>query len=290
MPVHKDSNGITIAGPNVEFWTKRVLGRGAFGKVYEGIYNGKPCAVKILNEVAMELISDLPPGSSDGQVSRKAIESFTKEGDCLKQIDHPNVVKLYDIRPYPKGDYPVLVMEKLNCSLTGFFISPDGQNISLSVQLSISCDVSSALEYLHANKIIHRDLCGDNILLNTQTPIPVAKVSDFGMSRILKDFERMSTRLTTIVGQRAACYPPELHDDPESYDMSIDIFMFGVVMLQIVSKLSYVKSLKHRRKLISELSENHALTKHIQLCMDLEKKNRPTAEGIHTELKKEITT
>ena len=265
-----------------------MLGRGAFGKVYEGLYNGKPCAVKILNEVAMELISDLPPGSSDGQVSRKAIESFTKEGDCLKQIDHPNVVKLYDIRPYPKGDYPVLVMEKLNCSLTGFFISPDGQNISLSVQLSISCDVSSALEYLHANKIIHRDLCGDNILLNTQTPIPVAKVSDFGMSRILKDFERMSTRLTTIVGQRASCYPPELHEDPESYDMSIDIFMFGVVMLQIVSKLSHVKSLKHRRELISKLSENHALTKHIQHCMDLEKMKRPTAEGIHTELKKEI--
>jgi serine/threonine protein kinase len=289
MPVNKDSaDGVSIAGPNVKFWTKRWLGGGAFGKVYEGLYGGKPCAVKILNEVAMELISDLPPGSSDGQVSQMAIESFTKEGDCLKRIDHPNVVKLYDIRPYPKGDYPVIVMEKLNCSLTDFFTPPGGQNISLSVQLSISCNVASALEYLHANKIIHRDLCGDNILLDTQTPTPVAKVSDFGMSRILKDFERMSTRLTALNGHRAACYPPELQDDPESYDMSVDIFMFGVVMLQIIYQLPYVKSPRRRRELINELSESHALTEHIQHCMDLEKNKRPKAKGIHTELKKEF--
>ena len=288
MPAHKDSDGITIAGPNVKFWTKLVLGGGAFGKVYEGLYDGKPCAVKILNEVAMELISDLPPGSSDGQVLQKAIESFTKEGDCLKRIDHPNIVKLYDVRTYPKGDYPVIVMEKLSCSLTGFFTPPGGQNISSLVQLSISCDVASALEYLHHNKIIHRDLCGDNILLDTRTPTPIAKVSDFGMSRILKDFERMSTKLTAIIGHRAACYPPELHEDPESYDMSIDIFMFGVVMLQTAYKIPYVKSPRCRRELISELSESHTLKKHIQHCVDLEKNKRPTAKEIHTELKKKF--
>ena len=129
---------------------------------------------------------------------------------------------------------------------------------------------------------------GDNILLDTKTSTPVAKVSDFGMSKILKDFEKMSTRLTAIIGHRAACYPPELQDDPESYDMSIDIFMFGVVMLQIVHQLPYVKSPRLRRELVSELSESHALTKHIQHCVDLEKNKRPEAKGIHTELKKKF--
>ena len=265
-----------------------MLGRGAFGKVYEGLYDGNPCAVKILNEVAMELASDLPAGpSADDEILQKAIDSFIKEGECLKQVDHQNVVKLYDFCTYPKGNYPVIAMEKLSCSLTCFFMSPGGQDISLLVQLSLTCDVASALEYLHRNKIIHRDLRGDNILLNTQTPngMPVAKVSDFGMSRILKNFERMSAKLTSIIGH-PPCYPPELLEDPSSYDMSIDIFMFGVVMLQIAHKISCVESQKHRRELINELSESHALKKYIQRCVEVEKKKRPEAEEVHTELKK----
>ena len=264
-----------------------MLGVGAFGKVFEGLHDGKPCAVKILNDVAMELISEIPTSLRDERTLQKAIDSFTKEGECLKQIKHKNIVKLYDIRPYPKGNYPVIVMEKLSCNLSDFFTPPDRQDVSLLMQLSFSCNVASALEYLHHHRIIHRDLCGDNILLDKEATIPVAKVSDFGMSRILKDFERMSTRLTSLAAhQRLAYYPPEVHDDPESYDMSIDIFMFGVVMLQIAHKIPYVKSPKCRRERIDELSESHALKKHIQGCIETEKNKRPTAKEVHTELKK----
>ena len=265
-----------------------MLGGGAFGKVYEGLHDGKPCAVKILNEVAMELISELPTSSRNEPMLQKAIDSFTREGECLKLLKHKNIVKLYDIRPYPKGNYPVIVMEKLSCSLSDFFTPPHEQNVSPLIQLSFSCNVASALEYLHHHNIIHRDLCGDNILLDKDPPnvIPVAKVSDFGMSRILKDFERMSTKLTAIVGHRAAYYPPEVHDDPESYDMTIDIFMFGVIMLQIAHKIPYVKSPKRRRECVEELSESHVLKKHIQHCIKMERNQRPTAKVVHTELKK----
>ena len=117
---------------------------------------------------------------------------------------------------------------------------PNEQEISELVQLSISCDIAAALDYLQQTGIIHRDLCSDNVLLQVsgrRGPIPViAKTSDFGMSRILKHFDRMSAKLTLIAGYWAAYYPPELRDDLESYDESIDIFMFGVVMMQLLAE------------------------------------------------------
>ena len=235
--------------------------------MYEGVFNGTPCAVKILNEVAMMLMSDLPTSERDVEQQAKHIK---KEGDCLERLDHEHVVKLFDIRTYSEGSYPVLVMEKLDCNLTSY-LSHGGRDMNIIVQASISCDIASALDYLRQNGIIHRDLCSDNILLKVseiQKPVPViAKVSDFGMSRILKHFDRMSSKLTSIAGHRVAYYPPELHDDPGSYNESIDIYMFGVVMTQIACQVSEIKSPRHRRELIRELSESSVLKKHIERCV-----------------------
>ena len=287
VPVtQQDPNEVQIDAPNATFNKQRVLGTGAFGKVYEGRFDGILCAIKILNEVAMLLMTDLQ--TSDRQVEQQA-EHIKKEGDCLKRIDHDHIVKLYDIRTF-KG-FPVLIMEKMDRSLTSYLsMTPKGQEISVLVQLSISCDIASALDYLRQNGIIHRDLCSDNILLKSsegQGPVTIiAKVSDFGMSRILKHFDRMSTKLTSIAGHRVAYYPPELQEDPESYDESIDIYMFGVVMTQIAHRIPEIKSLKHRRELIHEMSESCVLKKHIEHCIDLEKNKRPSPKDIYTELKK----
>lgn len=284
-----DSSGISIPATEVKFWTgpDHVLGKGAFGKVFSGQFGETPCAVKILNEVAMSLVSELPLHCSSGsEIDKRAKHSFLKEGSCLKRIDHKNVVKIYDVRAYPKGDYPVLIMEKLDCSLSTYLASLTS-DVYPFVQLSLSCDVASALEYLQLHGIIHRDLCSDNVLLDKKSDIPVAKVSDFGMSKILKNFERMSTTLTAIDGHRAAYYPPEMLEDPESYDKSIDVFMLGVIMTQISFKCPQVSSVKKRKSLIADLKESHILKKHIECCVVNQQNERPPAKDVCTALRKD---
>ena len=208
----------------------------------------------------MQLISDLPTGPCDDTIRRKAIQNFTKECSCLMTINHPNIVKLIDIRTYDKGNFPVLIMERLDYSLTAYFKQHSNQNMDHSVLLSICCDVASALNYLHENRIVHCDICGNNILLilDSQT-VREAKVSDFGMSRILRDFEEMSTTLTTIDGHHAAYYSPELQDDYGSSDSSIDIYMFGVLMLQIAHGILCVKLRIEHKGLVQKFSERHVL-------------------------------
>ena len=280
-----NQNEVVLPGPSISFWKDKELGRGAFATVYEGVFNNERCAVKILNQVAMHLISDLPTGPCDDAIQRKAVQSFTRECSCLMTINHPNVVKLIDVRTYDKGNFPVLIMERLDCSLTSYFMRPN-QTMEHSVQLSICCDVASALNYLHENRIVHRDICGNNILLILDDQsVQKAKVSDFGMSRILKDFEKMSTTLTAIEGHRAAYYPPELQDECGSSDSSIDIYMFGVLMLQIAHGIRCVTSRRERKDLIQKLSERHVLKSSIMWCTELEKNKRPSASSIHASIK-----
>ena len=281
-----DQDKVVLPGPSISFWKNRVLGRGAFATVYEGVFNSECCAVKILNQVAMHLISDLPTGPCDDPIQRKAVQSFTKECSCLMTINHPNVVRLIDVRTYEKGNFPVLIMEKLDCSLTAYFKQHPNQNMEHSVLLLICCDVASALNYLHKNRIVHRDICGNNILLRLDSQsVREAKVSDFGMSRILKDFEGMSTTLTAIEGHRAAYYPPELQDECGSSDSSIDIYMFGVLMLQIAHGIPCVRSRIERKELIQKLSDRHVLKASIMWCTELEKNKRPTAKNVHASIK-----
>ena len=281
-------NEITITAPIVTFIPAKecILGCGVFGKVYEGKCDGKPCAIKILNEVAMNLISGLPLSSSDDKIQQQAKSTFKNERDTLVRIKHDNVVALYDFRFYPKGDYPVLIMEKMECSLTQYFKQREIL-VSQLAQVSICCDVASALDYLQKNGIVHRDLCSDNVLLNSTKngSTPIAKVSDFGMSRILPNFERMSAKLTGIVGGRTAYYPPEIQEDPESYDKSIDVFMFGVVMTQVAHCMPEIVSIKKRKELIAELPESHIMKSLIVQCVEVEQNKRPSPQVIHLELR-----
>ncbi len=63
-------------------------------------------------------------------------------------------------------------------------------------QISLSKDVSCGLAYIHSKQIIHCDLCGDNILLQLTQPVPIANISDFGISRFYD-----SSKLILVLSQ-----------------------------------------------------------------------------------------
>ncbi len=92
-----------------------------------------------------------------------------------------------------------------------------GEVLSSEYEISLSKDLSCGLAYIHSKQIIHRDLCGDNVLLNLTRPVLVAKISDFGMSR-LYDPSKLSATLTAI-GHRRGYLPTEAFRlEEEKYD------------------------------------------------------------------------
>ena len=126
-------------------------------------------------------------------------------------------------------------MELMDCSLQHYL--KEGSILPLFKQVNLCQDVSKGLAFLHDNSIIHHDLCDDNILLILTCPQPKAKISDFGMSRLLPE-DYVTTTLTSI-GHRAVYLPPEASEDPSRYSYTLDIYSFGVVATQIVQSKSH---------------------------------------------------
>ena len=234
------NNTDTVIIGDLTIFSRKNLGNGYFGAVFEGQWCQKPCAVKVLNPLGQEFLTGLPI-TQQNNVQEEALLKFKQECDFMKSYEHPNIVTYYSTVFYPGCNLPVLVMELMQTSLRKYINK--GAVMSTRTQVSLSCDIASALEFLHDRGLVHRDLCGDNILLNYyDQDIPVAKVSDFGISRVVVKPEQLSHSLTAL-GHRPGYLPPEASSvDPTDYDSSLDIFMFGVVMTQIASNVPTVDS------------------------------------------------
>ncbi len=219
---------------------KQRLGSGAFGVVFKGKYRGKMCAVKILIYEAIEMEMEIPMGES--KETSKA--SITRECELLESLQHPNIVQFLSTAKHPNSS-TILVVELMDCNLRSYFSGLDEESLTSEREISLSKDMACGLAYIHSKQIIHRDLCGDNVLLKLTQPVPIAKISDFGISR-LYDSSKL-TRTLTALDHRFGYLPPEAFRlKEEKYDNSMDVFSLGAIMVQIVCKLETIKSAKDR--------------------------------------------
>ena len=271
---HKIPNRQVI-NERLTIFTDDKIGLGAFGVVFKGSYEFRPCAVKVLHAVAMQIQTDLPAG----QENETANTAFERECEFLKSFQHPNVVQHLSTDKHPKSGGTVLVTELMNCNLKSYLSSLGEKSLTSHCQVMLSKDIASGLTYIHSRQIIHRDLCGDNILLTLHQPVPLAKISDFGMSRLI-DPSQMSHTLTAV-GHRMGYLPSEaLRQKGEKYDNSLDVFSLGVIMTQIVCKVETVKTVKDRLFHVSQIPGTHNLEKLIKDCLLEDMKSRPPANVI----------
>ena len=124
-------------------------------------------------------------------------------------------------------------MELCDESLTAFLKRSPGP-LSYHVQVNVCHDIALALVYLHSNGLIHRDLTGKNVLIISG---PRAKITDFGVSKFAAVNPCMM--IMTKCPGNALYMPPEAIEDKESvsYTAALDIFSFGVIVIQILTRL-----------------------------------------------------
>ena len=107
------------------------------------------------------------------------------------------------------------------------------------IRLNIAIETASALAYLHASEIIHRDVKTNNILLDNNFCV---KVADFGLSRL---FPTNVTHVSTAPQGTPGYVDPEYHQCYQLTDKS-DVYSFGVVLIELISSMPAVDISRRR--------------------------------------------
>ncbi|KAG2427753.1 hypothetical protein HXX76_012078 [Chlamydomonas incerta] len=194
-----------------------VRGRGAFGRVTEGLWRGQRVAVKQMLGVH--------DGAAAGQSD--LAKSFKQEVEVLGRCAHPNVVKLLAASLAPPR--LCLVMELCETSLERLLFGrgPEPEPLPLGKVLHIAIQICQGLAYLHPT-IVHRDLKPANVLINgAESDRPTAKLTDFGLSRM-----RAATLPTMEPEAGTTTYlAPECFDvDNAVITHQADMYSLGVVL------------------------------------------------------------
>ena len=158
------------------------------------------------------------------------LRRFEAECRLLSLARYPNIVQYLATYCDRETHLPVLLMELCDESLCRFLGRSVGP-LSYHTQLNISHDIALALVYLHTNGLIHRDLTGNNVLIIAGVR---AKVTDFGMSKLVSINSPMTT--LTLCPGNLQYMSPEALEQPPSYTEKLDIFSFGVLLVQIITR------------------------------------------------------
>ena len=100
----------------LSIFSDKKIGSGAFGVVFEGSYRSRPCAVKVLHELATQIRTNLPTG----QEKEEIIKAFDRECEFLKSFRHVNVVLHLSTDNHPQSGGTILVTELMDCSLKSY--------------------------------------------------------------------------------------------------------------------------------------------------------------------------
>lgn len=191
-----------------------LLGRGGMGEVYRAtdMQTGETVAVKALNP---EILKSDPT----------LLERFVREGEALRQLNHPNIVHM--ISAVEEGGRHYLTMEFVEGGSLRDLLNSCG-SLPANDAIKIGLEVADALTRAHHLKIIHRDLKPANVLLAKDgTP----RLADFGIAYI-EDSSQL-TQSGVLIGTVDYLSPEVCQGDPPN-ELS-DIWAFGVLLFEMLS-------------------------------------------------------
>lgn len=198
---------------NNRYRVAQLIGKGGMGAVYLAADNTEKKAVAI----------KIPLLKYKGDAN--FLKRFQREADILKKLDHPNILKVFDVTA---GELPYMVMELLTGSSLRQKLR-DKKNLTYAETRDIAIQCCDGLEYTHARNIIHRDIKPENIMLVNEGK--TVKLMDFGLSKALD--ESAITKSGAIIGTFAYISPEQCLG--EQLDGRADIYSLGVMFYEMLT-------------------------------------------------------
>jgi serine/threonine protein kinase len=200
---------------------KKAIGYGESSSVYSGEVKDQTTGHR---EVAVKAID----------LNRVPIESVRKEVAIQSNMRHENIVPILhtavvvDAKEQDEELWVVMPLYKYSVSRMLNNRFPQGVKKFESIA-TILHDVLSALDYLHKQDIVHRDIKGGNILIGDDGK---SRVADFGISAVLiRDMNARKTFRRTFAGSLAWMAPEVIESKP--YGTGADIWSFGITALEL---------------------------------------------------------
>ncbi|KIM82292.1 hypothetical protein PILCRDRAFT_820676 [Piloderma croceum F 1598] len=237
---HRSSrSGIRDLTGSVKFQDRQAAAQGGFGDVYVGVWQkSESHSVKVAIKVLRMLSQD-----EDEKVRKD--KRLRRELKIWQRLDHVNILPLYgiisDFGPYSTA---MVCPWEDNGTLTKYLESES--NISIMERFRILSEVASGLSYLHSCNVIHGDLSGSNVLLDSTVK---ACVSDFGMSTIKAEFQGTSywtsNRGGAVRWSALELFRSYEDDAHPVITQECDIYSYGSLTLQALTgqvPYSYIKT------------------------------------------------
>jgi serine/threonine protein kinase len=188
-----------------------LLGRGGFAEVYLGEH------VYLKTRAAVKLLQTRLSGSED-------MEGFLKEAQTVASLSHPNIVRILDFGV--DGETPFLVMDYApNGTLRQRHRR--GEPVPLPTVTQYVKQVAEALQYAHDEKLVHRDVKPENMLVGRRNEV---LLSDFGIALVAQSSRYQSTQ--DVVGTVAYMSPEQIQGKPRP---ASDQYSLGVAVYEWLS-------------------------------------------------------
>ena len=217
--------------PKNNYIRGKLLGKGAFGKVFESknpIFNNK-VAMKIIDKNKIQI-------DDTNEIGKNENDYIKSEINILKKLSHPNIVRIYEF--YETDNYFYLINEFCQGGQLSDYIN--NYKLSENQLCVIFYQVFSGLIYLHENNILHGDLKPENILISTieknleiNEEYAWIKIIDFGTAKI---FHKTINKKDDIVGTLYFISPEVFSFNYDKYDEKSDIWSIGVILYKAITK------------------------------------------------------
>jgi WD40 repeat protein/tRNA A-37 threonylcarbamoyl transferase component Bud32 len=194
-----------------------VLARGGMGIVYRARQSS------LQREVALKMIA------SGNLASEAERQRFRAEAAAVAQMDHPNIVPVYDVGDF--DDRPFFTMKFIEGGALGERISRLKAEPSHRTAAELVAKVARAVHYAHQRGILHRDLKPANILIDTNGE---PHVSDFGLA---KRFDAQSgfTRSGAALGTPDYMAPEQAAGDSKAVTTAADVYSLGAILYELLT-------------------------------------------------------
>ena len=228
--------GTVLQGNGAQYFIQDLIGEGGQGWVFRASYDdveGFPVVVKVLR-----------PDTA----TKDALDRFRREAQTLRRLSQnnpsPYIVRFFDhgeaAFPVAEGamqlgrvTLPYTVLEYVHGEpLQAVVDRQRGQGIGIGRARRIAREIAKALEIVHAQGIVHRDLKPSNILLASEAGREVAKVTDFGLVKVI---DLRNTATQALAGVSLSYAPPEQYEPGNPrVGPATDVFSFAAIVFELM--------------------------------------------------------